>query len=73
MKSGTWLLTRQEVSVVRIMKADKYKLCLYIAGKTQKAERAIANLKRICETQLAGKYALEVIDLLEHPGLAAGE
>jgi hypothetical protein len=35
------------------MKKEKYKLCLYIAGKTQKAERAMANLKKICEEELA--------------------
>jgi circadian clock protein KaiB len=55
------------------MKKEKYKLCLYIAGKTQKAERAMANLKKICEEELADEYTVEIVDLLEHPHLAEGE
>jgi circadian clock protein KaiB len=55
------------------MKKEKYKLCLYIAGKTQKAERAIVNLKKFCEEELADQYTVEIIDLLEHPHLAEGE
>ena len=34
---------------------------------------AIANLKRICEQHLAGRYTIEVIDLLVTPQLAAGD
>ena len=33
----------------------------------------MANLRRICEAHLAGEYSIEVIDLREHPGLAAGD
>ncbi|HVS92729.1 MAG TPA: circadian clock KaiB family protein [Mucilaginibacter sp.] len=55
------------------MPTEKYKLFLYIAGKTQKAEAAIANLNRICEKDFAGIYTVEVIDLREHPSLAEGE
>jgi circadian clock protein KaiB len=55
------------------MNKEKYKLCLYIAGKTQKAERAIKNLKKICDDELPGQYTVEIIDLLEHPHLAEGE
>jgi circadian clock protein KaiB len=50
--------------------ADKYLLKLYVTGSTPRAERAIANLKRLCEEELDGCYALEVIDVLEHPHLA---
>ena len=55
------------------MKKEKYKLCLYIAGKTQKAERAMANLKKICEEELADQYTVEIVDLLKQPHLAEGE
>lgn len=55
------------------MEAEKYKLCLYIAGKTQKSNRAIENLKKYCEEELKDRYAVEIIDLLEHPHLAEGE
>ena len=49
---------------------DKWILRLYIAGQTQKCLTAFANLKRICETQLKGKYSIEVIDLLQNPQLS---
>ena len=34
---------------------------------------ALENLKRICETHLAGRYTIDVIDLLVNPKLAAGD
>lgn len=55
------------------MEAEKYKLCLYIAGQTQKSVRAIENLKKYCEDELKDQYTVEIIDLLEHPHLAEGE
>jgi circadian clock protein KaiB len=50
-----------------------YILRLYVAGQTKKSLAAFANLKRICEEHLKGKYRIEVIDLLEHPQLAKGD
>ena len=50
--------------------AQVWELRLYVAGQTPKCMAAIANLKRICEENLAGRYQLEVIDLLENPKLA---
>jgi circadian clock protein KaiB len=50
-----------------------FELRLYVAGKTAKSITALGNLKRICETHLAGQYCIEVIDLLETPQLAAGD
>lgn len=50
-----------------------YNLRLYVAGNTPKSVAALANLKRICEEHLAGRYRIEVIDLLENPQLAAGD
>ncbi len=50
-----------------------YNLRLYVAGQTPKSITALANLKIICEERLAGRYQIEVIDLLEHPQLAAGD
>lgn len=51
----------------------EYNLRLYVAGQTPKSLAAIANLKRICEEHLAGRYTIEVIDLLVTPQLAAGD
>jgi circadian clock protein KaiB len=53
--------------------AGHYNLRLYVAGQTPKSMTALANLKLICEAHLAGRYRIEVIDLLEHPQLAAGD
>lgn len=52
---------------------DRFLLKLYVTGKNAKAQIAIANLQRICRDELAGKYDLEVIDVLEHPELAESD
>jgi len=46
---------------------NKWVLRLYVAGQSPKALTAFANLKKICEEQLEGKYSIEVIDLLIYP------
>jgi circadian clock protein KaiB len=51
----------------------KYVLRLYVAGMTPKSTQAIANVKRICNEHLAGRYELEVIDIYQQPKLAKGE
>lgn len=51
----------------------EWQLRLYIAGNTARSAAAFDNLKNICETHLAGRYSIEVIDLLVHPQLAAGD
>ena len=53
--------------------SNAYQLRLYVAGQTPKSLAAFANLKKICEEHLAGKYEIEVIDLLKHPQLASGD
>ena len=50
-----------------------WELRLYVAGQTPKSIKAFANLNKICEEQLAGRYRIEVIDLLENPQLASGD
>lgn len=52
---------------------DAWTLRLYVAGQTPKSIAAFANLKKICDEYLAGKYRIEVIDLLENPQLASGD
>ena len=44
-----------------------------MAGLTPSCARAFANLKKICDSHLAGKYRIEVVDLLENPGLSEGD
>jgi circadian clock protein KaiB len=48
-------------------------LRLYVAGQTRKSIAALANLRRFCEEHLAGKYHIEVVDLVEAPQLAQGD
>ena len=52
---------------------DLWELRLYVAGQTPKSLAAFANLKKICEQHLAGKYRIEIIDLLQNPKLAKGD
>jgi circadian clock protein KaiB len=49
---------------------EEWKLRLYVAGQTPKSLTAFANLKRICDEHLAGRYHIEVIDLMRQPELA---
>jgi circadian clock protein KaiB len=67
------------VSTVKRKKAktdtpeEIWNLRLYVAGQTQKSITAFANLKKICDEHLAGKYQIEVIDLIKNPQLAKGD
>ncbi len=51
----------------------EYQLRLYLAGGPARSEAALKNLRGLCETHLAGRYELEVIDLLKTPQLAAND
>jgi circadian clock protein KaiB len=48
-------------------------LRLYVAGQTPKSISAFTNLKKICEEHLAGKYRIEIVDLMKNPKLARGD
>lgn len=50
-----------------------WNLRLYIAGETSRSIAAMSNLQKICDDHLAGKYRVEVVDLLKSPQLAAGD
>jgi circadian clock protein KaiB len=51
----------------------RYVLRLYVTGTTRNSERAIVNIRRICEEHLRGRYDLEIVDISQHPTLAEGE
>ena len=53
--------------------AEVWNLRLYVAGQTPRSIAAFANLKRLCEEHLSGRYNIEVVDLVKHPQLAAGD
>ena|SRR6476619_358042 len=48
-------------------------LRLYVAGQTPKCVAAFQNLKKVCEEHLAGRYRIEIVDLLVTPQLAQGD
>ncbi len=52
---------------------NKYLIKLYVTGQTPRSQRAITNLREICEEELRGQYELVVIDVLERPQLAEDE
>ena len=60
-------------SGIQVFTAPEWQLKLYVAGQTPRSMAALANLKRVCETHLAGRYQIEVVDLLVNPRLAAGD
>lgn len=52
---------------------ESWCLRLYVAGQSPRSLRAFENLKELCETHLAGRYQIEIIDLMENPKLARGD
>jgi len=53
--------------------SNEWNLRLYVAGQTPRSIAAFANLKKLCEEHLSGRYTIEIVDLLKHPQLAAGD
>ena len=51
----------------------KFLIKLYVTGETPRAQRAIANLRRICDDELPSEYEMVVIDVLQRPQLAEDE
>jgi circadian clock protein KaiB len=67
-------LTLQQIGERNESAADEvWQLRLYVAGQTPRSVAAFANLKKICEEHLQGRYNIEVVDLVKHPQLAAGD
>jgi circadian clock protein KaiB len=65
--------TLAQVAVTGPADPDVWELRLYVAGKSARSVAAFDNLTRLCEEHLAGKYRIEVVDLLRHPQLAKGD
>jgi len=66
-------LTLKEINERGPGEGEVWELRLYIAGQTPRSVAAFANLKKICETHLQGRYNIEVVDLVKHPQLAVGD
>jgi circadian clock protein KaiB len=68
-------MTKKRKPAKTAPKGDRaeWELRLYVAGQSKRSLTALDNLKRLCDEHLAGKYRLEVVDLLLEPQLAAGD
>ena len=63
----------QKSSVVKKNKPltdEFWKMRLYVAGQSARSLAAIANLRRICDTHMPGRFTIDVIDLMRNPELA---
>lgn len=69
----TKLLKPAKKIPVRKPRAVGWELRLYVAGQTAKSVTAFANLKKICEEHIPGKYHIAVVDLVKNPMLAKGD
>jgi circadian clock protein KaiB len=58
------------MSTTQPAEGEKWNLRLYTAGQSPKSLAALANLKRVCDEHLSGRYSIEVVDLLKNPRLA---
>src|SRR5512143_896319 len=70
---ATQVKTKAKAAKPGSRRAKEWELKLYVAGQTPKSLAAFANLKKICEEHLKGKYHIEVVDLLKNPQLAKGD
>jgi circadian clock protein KaiB len=61
------------LAAARAPDEEFWDLRFYVAGQTPKCVAATARLRKLCEEHLAGKYHIEVVDLLLNPRLAQDE
>lgn len=52
---------------------NQFKLKLFVTGYSPRSQRAIQNLRELCEKEYPDKYDLIIIDVLENPQLAEDE
>lgn len=64
---------QKKKSVRKAAGIPRWRLRLYVAGRSAKSETALANLQAMCEEEIPGQYQIEVVDLLVNPKLAAGD
>ncbi len=62
-----------ERAIARADKGATYVLRLYVTGLRPQSQRAIRNIRKLCEEHLKGRYELEIIDIYQQPHLASGE
>ena len=57
--------TSKKAAPGKLAEEDVWNLRLYVAGQSPKSIRAFTNLRKLCEERLAGRYRIEVVDLLK--------
>ncbi len=67
------MIARKKTSRSRCRKQPFWELCLYIADNTPRSLLALENLKEFCEAHLAGRYRLEVVDVVAQPEIARND
>ncbi len=67
MKASSDDLDSQYEAMVKEEDSLKYVLELYVTGMSPKSRLSIKKVKELCETFLAGRYELKVIDLFQNP------
>lgn len=66
-------MSDEQVNRIDSHPPETWQLRLYVAGQTPRSLAAFANLRAICDEHLAGRYSIELVDLLETPQLARGD
>jgi len=51
-------------------KPGKYTLCLYVAGLSPRSQKAIQNIRKLCDKYLPGNYELTIYDIYKNPIVA---
>jgi len=49
---------------------EKYLFKLYVTGAAPSSMRAVVNVRKFCETYLAGRFEMEIIDIFKEPQVA---
>ena len=52
---------------------EVWDLVVYVTDASPRGLRAIENLRRACEEHLAGRYQIEIVDVLKNPRRAAAD
>jgi circadian clock protein KaiB len=53
------------------LETEPLALTLFVSGASDFSALAISNIRRICDSYLAGRYHLDIVDLNQEPDLAA--
>lgn len=69
-KSKPNRVTKAFENTLATARPRKYILRLYVAGASVRSRQALLRIRQLCETELKGKYELEVIDIYQQPIIA---